>query len=222
MKAAFATWDNRIAPVFDVSRSIHLVEAEAGRITAERRVALVDEMPVQKVARLAALGVELLVCGAISRPLRVLVAARGIEVIPFVAGDLESVIRAWLADELAADRFAMPGCCGRGRGRCGGRAGQHMEGPNMRGGFRGGAGGGGGRGAGGGRGGGRGQGGGQGGWGAGRMGGPSAAGPDGWCVCPGCGHRQPHERGVPCNQMVCPQCGGPMTRDAAQSTQKEE
>jgi len=222
MKAAFATWDNRIAPVFDVSRSVHLVEAEAGRITAERHAALADDLPVQKASRLAALGVELLVCGAISRPLQVLVAARGIEVIPFVAGDLQTVIQAWLADGLAADSFTMPGCCGRGWRRRGGWAGQHMEGPNMRGRFRGGAGGGGGRGGGGRGGGGRGAGGGQGGWGAGRMGGTLAAGPDGWCVCPGCGHRQPHERGVPCNQMVCPQCGGPLTRDAAQSTQKEE
>jgi hypothetical protein len=31
-KAAFATWNNRIAPVFDVTRSIQLVETEAGQI----------------------------------------------------------------------------------------------------------------------------------------------------------------------------------------------
>jgi predicted Fe-Mo cluster-binding NifX family protein len=223
MKAAIAAWDDRIAPVFDVTRMILLVEIGADGAVTETRVPLEDELPAQKALRLGQLGVGLLVCGAISRPLQGMIEAIGIEVVPFVAGDLRDIITAWRDGHLADDRFAMPGCCGRGGRRRVGRVGQHLEGTSMRGRFRGGAGGGsGGRGAGGGRGGGRGQGGGQGGWGAGRMGGPVSAGPDGWCLCPGCGHRQPHERGVPCNQVTCSQCGGPMIRDAAQSTQKEE
>ena len=52
----------------------------------------------------------------------------------------------------------------------------------------------------------------QGGRGAGRMGGPFAAGPGGGCVCPKCGHRVPHVRGQPCNEMTCLKCGTTMTR----------
>lgn len=66
-------------------------------------------------------------------------------------------------------------------------------------------------GAGGGRGqgrGGQGQGQGQG---RGRQGG-MAAGLGGECVCPQCGHRQPHSRGVPCTQVMCPKCGVAMVR----------
>src|SRR3972149_6013112 len=55
-------------------------------------------------------------------------------------------------------------------------------------------------------------GGGGGGQGAGRVGGPSAAGPGGFCVCPRCGRKEPHERGVPCMQKQCPACGVAMTR----------
>ena len=79
-----------------------------------------------------------------------------------------------------------------------------------------------GKGQGGGAGGGRGQGrggqgqgrGGQGqgrGQGRGRQGG-MAAGLGGECVCLQCGHRQPHERGVPCTQVMCPKCGAAMNR----------
>lgn len=60
-----------------------------------------------------------------------------------------------------------------------------------------------------------GSGGGQGrgaGAGGGRMGGPVAAGPVGECVCPACGHREPHVRGVPCMAMKCPKCDALMTR----------
>ena len=60
----------------------------------------------------------------------------------------------------------------------------------------------------GGTGGGRGAGGGRG----GRMGGPFSAGPEGYCVCPGCGNKVLHRRGQPCNQMPCPNCGTIMTR----------
>ena len=97
MKTAFAYWDNRIAPVFDTARQIHVVEAESGRIVAETQEALADDLPVQKALRLVELGVGTLVCGAISRPLHAMVAAYGIQVIPFVAGDLREVIQAWLS-----------------------------------------------------------------------------------------------------------------------------
>ena len=68
------------------------------------------------MSRLAQQGVSILVCGAISRPLHEMIILNGIQVIPFIAGDLDEVIGAWLSDALDNDRFAMPGCCGRGRG----------------------------------------------------------------------------------------------------------
>ena len=67
---------------------------------------------------------------------------------------------------------------------------------------------GGGQGQGGGRSGGRGQG-----RGPGRMGGGQAAGPGGYCVCPSCGHKVPHQVGQPCYDVKCPQCGTAMTRE---------
>jgi hypothetical protein len=50
--------------------------------------------------------------------------------------------------------------------------------------------------------------------GRGRMGGPYAAGPVDTCICPKCGHSEPHERGMACAQTRCPQCGTAMTRNS--------
>ncbi|RPI00459.1 MAG: hypothetical protein EHM72_09165, partial [Calditrichaeota bacterium] len=97
MKTAFAFWDNRIAPVFDIARRICVVEIESGKIIAETEHALADGLPALKALRLAELGVGALVCGAISKPLHAMAAAYGIEVIPFIAGDLREVIQAWLS-----------------------------------------------------------------------------------------------------------------------------
>lgn len=38
-------------------------------------------------------------------------------------------------------------------------------------------------------------------------------GPGGNCVCPECGHKVPHQRGVPCYEMKCPNCGGQMVHE---------
>jgi len=64
-----------------------------------------------------------------------------------------------------------------------------------------------GRGAGGGSGSGAGRGGGL-----GRKGG-FAAGPGGNCVCPNCGAKKAHQRGVACYEIKCPKCGAKMTRE---------
>jgi len=47
--------------------------------------------------------------------------------------------------------------------------------------------------------------------GRGRMGG-FGLGPGGECVCPRCGARVPHQRGIPCYSVKCPKCGSPMVR----------
>lgn len=59
----------------------------------------------------------------------------------------------------------------------------------------------------------RGQGGGAQGQGRGRMGGSLAVGPGGFCLCPNCGQKEPHHRGIPCVEQKCPQCGTLMIRE---------
>jgi hypothetical protein len=48
----------------------------------------------------------------------------------------------------------------------------------------------------------------------GRMGGDKpGSGPGGDCLCPSCGAKAPHTRGLPCATRKCPKCGARMTRD---------
>lgn len=61
---------------------------------------------------------------------------------------------------------------------------------------------------------GRGQGVGSGGGGGrGRGGGNKpGSGPAGTCVCPSCGHSQPHQVGIPCYNIKCPKCGATLVK----------
>ncbi|RJX33242.1 MAG: hypothetical protein C4516_02285 [Oxalobacter sp.] len=116
MKIAFACWDNRIAPVFDTARHIHVVEVSNEKVLSESNESLQEPLPQQKVRRLLDLGVNALVCGAISRPLHRMLVTNGIQVMPFLAGDLRELVQAWCNGKIQNEQYVMPGCCGRGWG----------------------------------------------------------------------------------------------------------
>lgn len=55
---------------------------------------------------------------------------------------------------------------------------------------------------------------GQGGSGLGRgSGNKPGSGPGGYCVCPKCGYREPHQAGRPCKDIACPQCGTRLVKE---------
>jgi len=122
MIVAIPVWQGRVSPVFDVAEQLLVVEYGGSAETTRRQEALSEQTPERRAERLRSLGVQTLICGAVSRPLEVLLAASRIEVIPRICGDVEEVLQAFLSTGLRDDRFAMPGCCGqrqrRRRGRC--------------------------------------------------------------------------------------------------------
>jgi predicted Fe-Mo cluster-binding NifX family protein len=121
MRVALTVWNERISPVFDVSRQMTLLDIEKGLVKARSDVPLQPGDSMRKAEQLASLKVETLICGAISRPLSAMLAVRGIHVIPFVAGGVEDVVRAYLGGFLPSPAWAMPGCGGRQRRFRGGR-----------------------------------------------------------------------------------------------------
>jgi len=106
-------WQGRVSPVFDVAERLLVVEFLDGCETSRRLEPLDQTRPQFRVERLAALGVDVLICGAISSPLQQLVIGRGIRVLSQICGDVEEVLVAFHDGTLGQRRYAMPGCCGR-------------------------------------------------------------------------------------------------------------
>lgn len=101
--------------MLDVARRLLLVEVEDGRVSDRREELLPGVSPPAQVERLAALAPQVLICGAISQAMVALLAGLPMQVLPFVAGETETVLQAWLDGSLASPGLAMPGCCGRRR-----------------------------------------------------------------------------------------------------------
>jgi predicted Fe-Mo cluster-binding NifX family protein len=166
--------------------------------------------PEERLQLLQEKGVNTLICGALSADLQHFATSLGFSIVPGVAGEVGEVLNAYWENQLDRPEFWLPGCQRQRRYRqnlgsanCGATNLEKGGSEAMPGGT-------------GDRGGGRGQGGGQGGrcrraaGGPGGPGGGQGAGMIDVCVCPACGAKAPHELGIPCLQVKCPQCGKSM------------
>ncbi len=137
MKAALTVWEGRVSPVFDVSREALILTVEAGELTDRYTENIIATTPALKVERLLELGVETLICGAISEQMQHELSVRGVTVLGFVAGEIDEVLRAFVSGQLPAPSLSMPGYCGRQHrfrgGRGSGRGAGRGKGPGSRG-----------------------------------------------------------------------------------------
>lgn len=106
MKVAFSVLNGRISPVYDSSCHALVIDDEGGA----SHETLLPEAPLTTARHLAAAGVRVLVCGAISADVAALLAGQGIRVVPFVAGDVGEVIAARASGLLPNECLLMPGC----------------------------------------------------------------------------------------------------------------
>jgi len=110
MKVALTVWENRISPLFDCARTLLIVDiadqTEPGRYFEPFHC----ESPSSRAAKLSDLKVQVLICGAVSDIFANMIEAHGIRIIPFVAGDVDEVIDAYLRGAIFSSKFQMPGC----------------------------------------------------------------------------------------------------------------
>jgi predicted Fe-Mo cluster-binding NifX family protein len=116
MRVAIPEHQNRVAPVFDCCRKVLVVVHD---LESDRLLVGEDWSALSRFARayrLKMLRVELLVCGGISGCLETLVRRNGIDVLPWIAGDVWEVLAALRTGTISDPRYAMPGRLCRWRG----------------------------------------------------------------------------------------------------------
>lgn len=109
MKVAITVWKDMVSTVCDFSSRMLVFDVTGNEVKSRSLIPFETEMMPERVSQLGTLGVEVLLCGAISRPLERMIRASGVKVIPCLRGSVEEVIGAYLDGGLSDARFILPG-----------------------------------------------------------------------------------------------------------------
>jgi predicted Fe-Mo cluster-binding NifX family protein len=109
MKIAIPVWEDKVSPVLDTASRLLVVELEDQK-EASRFETYLDEQDLsRRCIRIRRLGVDTLICGAISRGFSKILEASGIHIVPGISGHPEDVLDAYLNGNLFRSKFFMPG-----------------------------------------------------------------------------------------------------------------
>ena len=109
MKVAVTVWENTVSTVCDFSSRLVVLDIEGDQVKSRSFMPFETGILPERANRLKELGVEVLLCGAISRPLERMIRASGVKVVPCLRGSIEEVIGAYLDGGLSDARFILPG-----------------------------------------------------------------------------------------------------------------
>ncbi|MBK7930053.1 MAG: NifB/NifX family molybdenum-iron cluster-binding protein [Bryobacterales bacterium] len=117
-----------MATTIDFAHEILVVDCDHVRELRRKRHTLDDGLPTNLAHRIARLGIEVLICGAISRTLALMMSKAGILVIPLVSGPVDEVLAAFLENRIEDSRFLLSGCTEGDRQRLAQSPGPHRAG----------------------------------------------------------------------------------------------
>lgn len=134
MKVAIPVWEDRVSSVLDFSQQLVVVELNDAGEASRVQIALSDQSPFVRLAKLRELGIDVLICGAVSQPLASVATAQGIQLLPYVTGTVDDVLKAYQTGRLDLPEFRLPGWWpgarrgfGRWGRRCRVRRGKHRQ-----------------------------------------------------------------------------------------------
>lgn len=107
---AITVWNDRVSPVFDSARNLLIVEIRNYKIMRSWRTGF-NPSSIRILRRsLFIWKVNVILCGAISEKPAFILEEAGFILIPFIAGEVNKVISAFLQDHVDLAVFSMPGC----------------------------------------------------------------------------------------------------------------
>ncbi len=109
MKIGIPIWEDKISPVFDTASRLLVIETDGKQEFSRYEAYLEVRGIAHRCFRIQGLGVDMLICGAISRPFLEKLMASGIRIIPGISGHPEDVLLAYLQGNIYDAKFMMPG-----------------------------------------------------------------------------------------------------------------
>jgi predicted Fe-Mo cluster-binding NifX family protein len=110
MKAAFTVWDEKISPVFDSANKLLIVEIKNKEIKKEFYANFNPKTEDKLIETLALLGIDELVCGAITQHHMSIIEGGTIKLISFIGGNIKDILETYAMGNPLIPGFLMPGC----------------------------------------------------------------------------------------------------------------
>jgi predicted Fe-Mo cluster-binding NifX family protein len=110
MKIGITVWDERISPVFDSAHMLLIADIKNKEIKNLSRESFDPQSEGRLVQELTHLKIEVLICGAVSESHSTLIEACGIHLIPFINGNVNTILGEYAKGKSISSAFLMPGC----------------------------------------------------------------------------------------------------------------
>ncbi len=104
MRIALPRFGENVAPCFEYSSTMAIFTVEEGKVVAQVDFPLESKVPYDRVRLMRLEQVEVVICGGVQESFEDILQTNGIEVISWVSGKVEDLIRAYLAGTLVAGK----------------------------------------------------------------------------------------------------------------------
>ena len=109
MKIAAPIYGDSISNVFDFAKRLLIVDVDNDKEVKRLEVVIENKYPIQRAVQLINMNTDVFICGEISQELLFALKASGIEVVPFITGNVNNVIQAYIDGIIANREYSMPG-----------------------------------------------------------------------------------------------------------------
>jgi predicted Fe-Mo cluster-binding NifX family protein len=109
MKLAIPVWENKVSPVLDTASRLLVVEVKEDGEVSRFEIFLDERDLSRRCLRIQGLGIDTLICGAVTRHFSEMLKASGIDIIPGISGQPDEVLNACFEGNLAHTKYLMPG-----------------------------------------------------------------------------------------------------------------
>ncbi len=111
MCIALAAYQDRIASLFESSEMFIIIHSPSYDIKQSKSINVSNKLSIELIQLLITNNIEILICGAIRRCIRLQIEAQNIKVVPWITGNIPKVVQAFLSNNLfSSSDFLMPGC----------------------------------------------------------------------------------------------------------------
>ncbi len=114
---AVPVFQDRVSPLMDVSNRYIIYETEDGKIKQRIDISLNADAESQRVEKLKEIGVNTIICGAVSGYVAHIVDEKGMRLLSMIYGPIDEIIEHYLKNSLGTYCSGAGACNGRKRQR---------------------------------------------------------------------------------------------------------